>query len=250
MSKYSNWYQNIINKANNESRQKKRGTYYESHHIVPKCLGGNDDPLNLVLLTAREHFICHFLLTKIHDDPKLVFALNRMCHDHKGRYINSHLYEIARKAFGKAITDFHKARFAIDPNLTQTISAPLRNLSPEIRRIRAQRSAESQRGKQLSKHTKKAISETLKGRPNHTLRGIPKTKDHKQKLADAKRGKKGNNRQSWEITDTNGNTTITNDRKEYCESHGLNFESVKSMTQKSPHYKGYVFVKKLPDVIN
>lgn len=42
--------------------------YSEKHHIVPKCLGGSDDKFNLVVLTAREHFLAHYLLTKIYPD--------------------------------------------------------------------------------------------------------------------------------------------------------------------------------------
>jgi hypothetical protein len=39
--------------------------YTEVHHILPKSLGGNDNNENLVRLGAREHFICHLLLTKM-----------------------------------------------------------------------------------------------------------------------------------------------------------------------------------------
>ena len=40
--------------------------YTEKHHIIPRCLGGLDLPSNLVILTAREHYTCHQLLTKMH----------------------------------------------------------------------------------------------------------------------------------------------------------------------------------------
>ena len=39
--------------------------YIEMHHIIPRSLGGNNSIENLVTLTAREHFICHWLLTKM-----------------------------------------------------------------------------------------------------------------------------------------------------------------------------------------
>ena len=40
--------------------------YKESHHILPRCMGGTDDPQNLVDLTPEEHYVCHLLLVKIH----------------------------------------------------------------------------------------------------------------------------------------------------------------------------------------
>ena len=50
----------------------------EEHHIIPRCLGGSDDKSNLVKLTAKEHFICHLLLTKIYKKGSLEYY--KMCH--------------------------------------------------------------------------------------------------------------------------------------------------------------------------
>lgn len=65
---YDKLYYNIINKAIFEEnfglRYKGNGTYYEKHHIIPKSLGGSNESNNLVLLTAREHYLCHWLLVK------------------------------------------------------------------------------------------------------------------------------------------------------------------------------------------
>lgn len=62
MNKYEKWYNQIT--ARGQTRATDQRT--ESHHIIPKCLGGSDDPKNLTNVTLREHFICHWLLTKIH----------------------------------------------------------------------------------------------------------------------------------------------------------------------------------------
>ena len=63
-------YENIILIAKSKNRQKLNKNdidyvYYENHHIIPKCLNGNDDENNLVLLTAKEHYVCHKLLPDI-----------------------------------------------------------------------------------------------------------------------------------------------------------------------------------------
>jgi len=60
-TKYSQWYDNLVSKA--KSRPTQKG-YFESHHITPRSLGGNNTKTNLVNLTAREHFLAHVLLFK------------------------------------------------------------------------------------------------------------------------------------------------------------------------------------------
>ena len=47
--------------------------YTERHHIVPRCLGGSDDPANLVRLTAKEHFLAHKLLVRMYPHNKGVW---------------------------------------------------------------------------------------------------------------------------------------------------------------------------------
>lgn len=54
-------------------------TYTEKHHIIPKCLGGNNNQDNLVTVTSKEHYILHHLLTKIYpDNKKLARALQQL----------------------------------------------------------------------------------------------------------------------------------------------------------------------------
>lgn len=67
-------------KARAECRTRTRPWQYQNHHIVPQCLGGDNTNSNLVLLTPREHYICHLLLTRMvtgHDRSKMIFAFFR-----------------------------------------------------------------------------------------------------------------------------------------------------------------------------
>ena len=49
--------------------------YTETHHIVPRCIGGTDELTNLVELTPEEHYLAHQLLIKIYpSNEKLVYA--------------------------------------------------------------------------------------------------------------------------------------------------------------------------------
>lgn len=79
-SKYSRWYEQIVIRA--QSRILAKDVYVEKHHILPRSLGGDNSKTNLVILTAREHFICHWLLTKMFKSgthrSKMFRALNFM----------------------------------------------------------------------------------------------------------------------------------------------------------------------------
>lgn len=63
-NKYTKWYFSIIKNAAQEYRKKKEGRYFERHHIIPKSFGGKNGR-NIILLTAKEHYICHHLLVKM-----------------------------------------------------------------------------------------------------------------------------------------------------------------------------------------
>ncbi len=84
MNKYNKWYDQIIA---NGKHTKLPG--YERHHILPKSLGGNNKKDNLVYITSREHFICHWLLIKIYptgdEHWKMLNALRIMRAENKNQ---------------------------------------------------------------------------------------------------------------------------------------------------------------------
>jgi hypothetical protein len=103
-NKYTSWYFAIINKA----KEKTANGYTEKHHIIPKTLGGKNDKSNIVVLTAREHFVCHLLLTKMLLDDnrhKMVYALHMLSNasnkKHQRYTPSSKLYEYERKLFAE-----------------------------------------------------------------------------------------------------------------------------------------------------
>ena len=65
-NKYEIWY-NAITKQG-QYRILDNSVYTESHHILPESLGGFNGESNITVLTAREHFICHWLLIKIYKE--------------------------------------------------------------------------------------------------------------------------------------------------------------------------------------
>jgi hypothetical protein len=95
---YKKIYENIIEKARDRGLDKSKvQSYHEIHHIIPLSMGGSNDRSNLVLLTGREHFVCHYLLTKITPSRKTYYAFLCMKHTgNKSRYFNSRIYNQAK----------------------------------------------------------------------------------------------------------------------------------------------------------
>jgi len=84
MNKYTKWYNQITDRA----RSRIITGYSERHHIQPRSMGGKDNADNLVDLTAREHFLCHWLLVKMttgEDHYKMLNALRMMRAEKSGQ---------------------------------------------------------------------------------------------------------------------------------------------------------------------
>lgn len=101
-NKYKKWYEQIVLRA--QTRTLPANTYFEKHHIIPQSIGGNNKKINLANLTAREHFICHRLLTRFLTGKakmKMSFATWIMMtnnNPHQKRYkVNSRVYEFVKK---------------------------------------------------------------------------------------------------------------------------------------------------------
>lgn len=143
-NKYTKWYYSIVNRG--RSRVLPASIYTEKHHIIPKSLKGSNESNNIVILTAKEHFICHLLLTKMvtgKEKRSMWYACYMMCRGVERYKPTSRIYKICRENMVLA----NKERPG--PN----------------------------NGKILSEEHKKKISLATKGKP----RG-PKTEEHREKL--------------------------------------------------------------------
>lgn len=113
-NKYTTWYFQIIHNA----KKTLRPGYTELHHIIPKSFysrknksgwldGDPDTDENLVRLTAKEHFICHLLLTKMTQGvayKKTIYAVKRCRHGRPGtpQYVPSgRVYQIIKEQWNK-----------------------------------------------------------------------------------------------------------------------------------------------------
>lgn len=104
-NKYTKWYFSIIEES---AKQSPEG-YFEGHHIIPRCLNGSDKKSNIIKFSARKHFICHWLLTKMVpiDSPEYyalykAFSMMSGCGNNQERYvIPSIVFEQIRIEIGR-----------------------------------------------------------------------------------------------------------------------------------------------------
>jgi len=171
-NKYSKCYYNIVNRA--KSRTMDAKTYVEKHHIMPKSLGGSNDPENIVKLTAREHLICHRLLIKMTEGKaksKMAFAAWRIVfvsNTHKRHAVSARTYASIRNEVAIARKN-SKGSFKHSPESKEKISKGNtgkrlgKTLTPEwCKNIGLSRKGEV-RGP-LSESTVKKISNSLLGK--------------------------------------------------------------------------------------
>lgn len=155
---YAKIYQTLINKA----KQRTIEGYSESHHIVPRCMGGSDSPDNLVRLTPEEHFVAHLLLVKMYpSEPKLVYAANMMGghNPHNGRNNKTHGW-LRRKS-----SEAHKLRYKEDPELRRKRSERMKRLNSENPDIRKGSSERMKNMHKMHPEKMKQMYSKMKGVP-------------------------------------------------------------------------------------
>lgn len=158
-NKYTKWYYHIINSAKSQQRKKTKDEYFEEHHIIPTALDGSNENQNKVLLTPREHFVCHLLLIKMtdaNDRYKMQWALHKMTFSKVGkRVFSAYQYNLARKYYIECIskpkTFEHKQKISAG-NKGKLLSEDTKN------KLRI-----ANLGKKQSQETKEKMSEKRKG---------------------------------------------------------------------------------------
>lgn len=113
---YQLHYKLLIDRAISENRKRykksdNRYTYYEKHHISPKCMNGSNNKENLVLLTPDEHYVAHQLLVKMYpENTGLLFAAIKMTLSGCGQRMNNKLYSWIRKRHIENNIRLHKEK--------------------------------------------------------------------------------------------------------------------------------------------
>lgn len=201
--------------------------YCEVHHIVPRSLGGSDDVDNLIRLTARQHFVAHWMLARAlgGSASRAFFMMSNF-----GKYgkVNSTTYDIARQEYAEQVSQQLKGKPSQCPFSEETkqkmreakLGRSLREETKQKLRIAmlgqkrgpefAAKVSEAKRGKSngrlghmVAKETKKRIGDAQRGELNHMAgrKHTPETRE-KMRIAHMKRNKP----QAYLLWKAEGNT--------------------------------------------
>ena len=155
------------------------------HHIIPKHMGGTDDPNNLVELTIEEHAEAHRILYEQHGRWQDRVAWQGLAglvgHDEILKEMNA-----ARRGAGHP---FYGKKRSIETK--QKISKALtgHTVSEETRKLWK----EQRKGRTVSEETRQKISAGNKGKviseEHLAVLRQPKSEEHKQKISSGNKGK-------------------------------------------------------------
>jgi hypothetical protein len=230
---YKKVYDNIINRAKDRNWNRLSAMeYVERHNIVPRSLGGKDTKDNLAFLTAREHFICHWLLYKLSEGSnksKMANAWFRMCqtNEFQSRYNSKH-YSRARKAFSD--NNPFKSTDIIEKVKNRMIkNNPMKNsqISDKVRQALKGKFAGEKNPFYGRKHSQETINK-VSGANHYTRQDNyihPEVSlETRKKLSIAKKGKPNqsagisnkNRAFLWQVKNPNGEVVLIKNLNEYA----------------------------------
>jgi hypothetical protein len=200
---YKRIYDNLIESRlllkEERIKLRKKGEYFEAHHIVPKSMGGGGKEReykhpNLVMLTAREHYIAHALLWLICGTYEMALAfklMSKIKRDGKKikHVVSSRMYEEVR---------LYLNNIDVSPETREKISKANSGKKRSPEHIEQMRQA--QLGKKKSTETKEKIKRSnllyRKLFPEHIEQmrqarlGKRRSSESKEKIRQAHLGKK------------------------------------------------------------
>ena len=178
-NKYRKIYLKIINRARSEKRVKLSRNhpdyiYYENHHILPKVLWPQFKNLNQyswngILLTMKEHFICHALL------PKFTEGKSR-------RHMNSALSAFMKMNNpGKSIITARRFEVARKAAVQAKVGKPC----SEVTKAKIRKSLKGRKQLPRSDEYRENIRQAKLGKPGHKW-----TDEQRENMSKARKGKK------------------------------------------------------------
>lgn len=235
-TKYSKLYFSIIFKAKFENRKKLKQTesgyiYFEGHHILPDSMfkeyaDFKINPWNKVLLTAKEHFICHLLIWKHYKSLKYTYGERKMSRgilalNNMGEY-NSVMYEHYK--LNMTVSDETRKRLSIAN--TGKSNGPLSE-------DHKQKISKSSKGRITSPQHKENISKTKKGMvfskkhksnlSTAAMKRTPMSEETKLKISKSQKGSKSSCSKVINIYNKDGELMFVCDGgfKDFCSINNL-----------------------------
>lgn len=198
---YENIYKNLIERAKN--RMLDDNEYVERHHIIPKCLGGNNSKNNIVKLYPKEHYIAHLLLYRIHPNHQgLAYSFWMMCN---GNRKNKRDYKVSGRLYEEIRNDFIKM-------VTQREGTFKGKSHSELTKLKISNSKKGQKvwlGKKHKEESKikmsdsakgKVISDLTKEKMSNFWKGKPKSDETKKKMSELQKGENNSYKRYLELT--------------------------------------------------
>ena len=182
------------------------------HHIIPKHMGGTDEPTNLIDLPYWAHIEVHKRLWEVYGklEDKLAYCML----SGKTEEAEKVRVELAKKKY--------KEWYENNPE--------------EVKKWKSNIS-KSLKGKRHmpDEHYKKI---------GDLLRGIPRTQEVREKVSKSKKGKsvpQPNQMKTYEITKPNREVLIIKGLNKFCEDEGISASNLCAVVKgRLKHHKGYV----------
>jgi|APSaa5957512622_1039677.scaffolds.fasta_scaffold12291_1 predicted nucleic acid binding AN1-type Zn finger protein len=242
-NRYTTWYYKIINDAKDKSNR----SYTETHHILPKSLGGSNDLDNKVKLTAREHFVVHKLLVKMtkgKDKSKMSFAYNCFFlknKQHIGRlslFFTSREYERRKKLVSKALSKLHKGKTVSKETVEKIQRTRKLNNKPYPEKSREQQRKNTKKRWEDNYEKMAYRSQLSRDKISKSNKGIKRSEEAILQNSIRNRGSGNGNAKKITVTSPEGIIYYCHgDFQSFCKEHNLPFSSMCHILHKTRHFK-------------
>lgn len=177
---------------------------YHNHHIIPKHMGGTDDPSNLIKLTISEHAEAHHVLWETHKKIEDYYAWQGLLGNITG-------YEILKGIMG---------------------SEKMKNHLSKKGKEYWNRLSENEKDEK-----RKKFNATKIGNKNALGKTWKLSDESKKNVADSKSV-------NWLITFPNGKKEIIKNMNKFCKENGLDQGAMSNVAKgKKNHHKGHLCQK-------
>jgi hypothetical protein len=186
---------------------------YHIHHIIPKYMGGTDEPNNLVKLPLWAHAEVHKRLFEVYGNIEDDIACRMLSGKTEG--IEELRIVLAKKNFQKW----------------------LKEKPEEVKKWKEKQS-------NLRKGKPSILSPEHYQRQAEKFRGIPRSQEVRNKISRAKKGKsvaQPNQMKTYEVIKPNGEVLVVKGLNEFCRNEGINASNLCAVVKgRLKHHKGYV----------